>query len=308
MQIRGIDRKLLILGASGFVGSNLIRRWERPLLGTYLTRPVWRGIRFDIARERLRDHVLRPGHGFTHAVLTHGMTKLEHCARMRQSSAAINVTGTLRAIDDLLEAGVHPIFLSSDAVFDGEPGLRSEWDQACPILFYGRDKHEVEVYLMGQAQPWTVLRLTKVIASFTDPRNLLSQWLDEIARKRPIRCATDQFLTPVDIEYVTQAICFVIATGAQGVFHLAGSELVTRYELLQYLLARLPEAMRRTTVVRPCSLDEFAGIEPLPHHCGLSNHKFVSLSGITPRPLQELCAALCASVFPEPDFALQSGA
>src|SRR5271166_1797799 len=70
MVSRGVNQKLLILGASGFIGSNLIRRWaKRPFLATYLTRPVSGGMLFDIARERLRDHVLRPGHGFTHAVL-----------------------------------------------------------------------------------------------------------------------------------------------------------------------------------------------------------------------------------------------
>jgi dTDP-4-dehydrorhamnose reductase len=309
MKKRESNRKLLILGASGFIGSHLLKHWGgRPYLATYLTRPIASGMFFDIARERLRDRILRPGHGFTHAVLAQGLTKLEQCARMRHSATAINVDGTLRAIDDLFEAGVHPIFLSSDAVFDDKPGLRSESDKTNPMLSYGRDKLEVESYLMREAQSWTVLRLTKVIARFADRRNPLSQWLDEIGRRQPISCADDQFLTPVDIEYVTRAILFVITVGAQGIFHIAGSELVTRYELLQRLLARVPMAIRRTAVVRACSIDEFVGIEPLPHNCALSNQKFVSLSGIVPRPLEELCADLSANIFHDPEFALQLGA
>ena len=296
--------KLLILGASGFIGSSLIEAWgERPMLATYLTRPIRGGVSFNVADERLRDRVLRPGHGLTHAVLTHGMTKLEQCAQMRDRAAATNVVGTLRAIDDLLDTGVHPIFLSSDAVFDGRPGLRTEADEPCPILSYGVDKHAVENYLMAQARPWTILRLSKVIAGFVDRRNLLSEWLDAIARGQPIRCATDQTLTPVDIDCVIEAIRFVVTSGAQGLFHISGSEVLTRHALLQRLLGRLPDAVRRRAAVRPCSVDEFATIEPLPHNCALSNEKFVAASGIAPRSVDELCAALCASVFGQPDYA-----
>jgi dTDP-4-dehydrorhamnose reductase len=300
------EPKLLILGGSGFIGSRLIQAWEqRPLLATYLTRPVARGIFFDVACQRLGDGVLRPGHGFTHAILAQGVTKLEQCARMRDAAAATNVTGTLRAIDDLLDADVHPIFLSSDAIFDGSPGLRVEADEPGPILSYGCDKREVEAYLSAQARPWTILRLTKVIAGFADRRNLLSQWLDEIETGRPIRCAADQILTPVDVDYVTQAILFVIATGTRGIFHIAGSEVLTRHALLQRLLAQMPQAVRRQAVVQPCSLDEFAALERLPHNCALSNAKFVSLSAMMPRSIGELCAQLCASVFQRRDYLLE---
>jgi dTDP-4-dehydrorhamnose reductase len=308
MQNRPIEQKVLVLGASGFIGSALIRNLDtRSFAATYLTRPIQSGVRFDIARQRLRDQLLRAGHGFTHALLAQGVTNLEQCARMRHSAAAVNVDGALRAIDDLLDAGVHPIFLSSDAVFDGGPGLRTEIDEPFPILSYGRDKLEVEAYLAERECPWTVLRLTKVIAGFSDRRNLLSQWLEQIALGRLIRCAIDQFLTPVDIEYVVRAIWFVIATSVQGVFHIAGSEMVTRYELLQHLLARAPDAVRRAATVQSCSLDEFAGIEPLPHNCALSSEKFITLSGIRPRSLEDLCEELCARVYPGLGVALAPG-
>ena len=153
---------------------------------------------------------------------------------------------------------MHPIFLSSDAVFDGSSGLRTEAEKPRPILSYGRDKYVVETYLTGQAAPSTILRLTKVIAGFPDYRNPLSQWLSDIESGRTIRCAIDQMLTPVDADYVTQAILFFIATGIEGVFHISGPEMITRYALLQRLLEQMPPPLRRGAIVRPCPLDEFA--------------------------------------------------
>jgi dTDP-4-dehydrorhamnose reductase len=306
MEKPGKEKKLLVLGASGFIGLQLIRAWgNQPMIATYRTRPIPDGVFFDAAGERLKDRLLRPGHRFTHAIVAHGMTNLEQCARMRPASVAINVTGTLNAIDDLRAAGVHTIFLSSDAVFDGSPGLRSEADEPSPVLSYGRDKRAVEVHLEEQPGPWTILRLTKVIAGFPDRRNLLSEWLAEIERGQPLRCATDQMLTPVDVAYVARAILFIIETGMQGAFHIAGSEAVTRHSLAHRLLAHLPRAIRDQAVVHPCSIVEFSGLEQLPRNCALSNAKFVALSGMRPRSVDELCAEFGTSAAADRGFALR---
>jgi dTDP-4-dehydrorhamnose reductase len=291
-------QRLLVLGGSGFVGSALVREWKpRPYLATYWHRPFPNGVRFDVSTERLADRLLLRGHGFTHAVLAQGMTNLEQCALMPNDSAATNVTGTLRAIDDLVDAGVHPIFLSSDAVFDGSPGLRTENDSPRPILAYGKDKLIVEQYLQNLSGFWTTLRLTKVVAGISDNRNLLSQWLTSVEDGQLIRCATDQLLTPVDLQYVIQAIMFVIETHSTGLFQVSGSEAVSRYDLLQKLLQYVPEHVRRRALVQKCVIREinFRGL--LPQNCTLANAKFTSRSGILPRPLNEVCAELCDNVY-----------
>ena len=291
-------QRLLVLGGSGFVGSALVREWKpRPYLATYWHRPFPNGVRFDVSTERLADRLLLRGHGFTHAVLAQGMTNLEQCALMPNDSAATNVTGTLRAIDDLVDAGVHPIFLSSDAVFDGSPGLRTENDSPSPILAYGKDKLIVEQYLQNLSGFWTTLRLTKVVAGISDNRNLLSQWLTSVENGQLIRCATDQLLTPVDLQYVIQAIIYVIETHSTGLFQVSGSEAVSRYDLLQKLLQYVPEHVRRRTLVQKCVIREinFRGL--LPQNCTLANAKFTSLSGILPRPLNEVCVELCDNIY-----------
>src|SRR5215468_4397162 len=116
-------RRLLILGASGFLGSALLRQWKpRPYVATYWYRPFTGGVRFDVSTERLADRFLLRGHGFTHAVLAQGVTKLEQCALSSLDSATTNCVGTKGAMQDIVDAGVHPIYLSSDAVFDGTSG------------------------------------------------------------------------------------------------------------------------------------------------------------------------------------------
>jgi dTDP-4-dehydrorhamnose reductase len=216
---------------------------------------------------------------------------------MPNDSAATNVTGTLRTIDDLMDASVHPIFLSSDAVFDGRPGLRTENDRPNPILAYGRDKLTVERYIENLSNPWTILRLTKVIAGISDNRNLLSQWITSIQNGQLIRCATDQLFTPVDIEHIIQAILFFVDTSMTGLLQIAGSEVVSRYDLLQKLLHYVPEYVKREALVKKCMLSEVNSREKLPQNCSLSNAKFVSMSGITSRPLDEVCAQLCGTCY-----------
>ena len=147
------------------------------------------------------------------------------------------------------------------------------------------------------------MRLTKVIAGISDARNLLSQWLTSIKNGQQIRCAIDQLLTPVDIQYVIKAIIFVIETRRSGVLHVSGSEAVTYYELFQKLLQYVPEQERRRTFVQECTLREIQSHELLPQNCTLSNAKFIALSGITPRPLQEVCAELCGNFYGFHEFA-----
>jgi dTDP-4-dehydrorhamnose reductase len=292
--------KLLILGASGFIGSRLMQAWPAgECVGTYLHRPIANGVRFDIATERLSERLLLRGHGFTHAVLAQGVTKLDQCALSPELSNAANVRGPLRAIADLLDAGVHPIFLSSDAVFDGKSGPRSEAEEPCPILEYGRQKVAVEAYLRSQNSSWTILRLCKVVAGFTDERNMLAAWLGKAVRGEPILCATDQILTPVDIDDVVRAVTFFANTGTSGLFHVAGSQSITRHALLLELLKHVPDEQRERANIQTCRLAEICSPEPLPVNCGLQNDKLRATLDWEPVTMANVCRNLCQNVFSE---------
>jgi dTDP-4-dehydrorhamnose reductase len=291
-------RKILILGASGFIGSRLMASW-RPdqYTATYFSRPLDGAVRFDIATERLADRFLLRGHGFTHAILAQGVTKLEQCALSSLRSSATNIVGTKRAMEDIIDAGVQPIFLSSDAVFDGTSGPRTESDEPNPILSYGRQKLATETYLAGMAGSWTILRLSKVVADFVDGRNLLSVWCAQLASSERITCATDQKFTPIDIDDVVQAVNFVVMSNTTGLFHVSGSDILTRYRLLQILLKYLPHKSRHRAVIQTCLLGEIPFAEPLPLDCSLANARFRAVSGLHPKSMEEVCEALGRRIY-----------
>jgi dTDP-4-dehydrorhamnose reductase len=291
--------KVLLLGGSGFVGSRLIASWSQDCLkATFCNQPLVGAVQIDLKHDRLADRFFTRGHNFTHVILAHGMTKLKQCASLSAEAVAINVTGTVKAIEDAVDAGVQPIFLSSDAVFDGRRGPRSEDEVPSPILSYGLQKLKVETYLSRLSSPWTILRLTKVVASFMSERNLLSQWLLQLDSLDPIQCATDQVLSPIDVDDIVRSLQFVIENSVTGVFHVAGSDVVTRYELLQTLLRHVPEQIRREARIHACLISDIPAIEPLPINCSLSNTKFRSASGISPRSMNEICAELCQKFSP----------
>jgi dTDP-4-dehydrorhamnose reductase len=296
----GMDlrQSLLVVGASGFVGSALTRALPAGYcVGTFCTRPIPQAVRFDITRERLGDRFLLRGHHFKHAVLAQGVTKLDQCAAAPQRSAKTNVLGTMQAIDDLLNAGVHPIIFSSDAVFDGSVGPRCEAEPTCPTLSYGQQKVAVEQYLQGKTGSWTILRLAKVVAGFAHERNLLSEWLTKVSRKELILCAKDQILTPIDVNDVARVVSFFLKSGSTGLYHVAGSEIVSRYQLLMELLAQLRSDLQRRAVVEACSLREIAAPEPLPMNCALDNAKLRRFTGFEFRSLASICSELCMTAW-----------
>ena len=128
--------RYLIIGASGFVGSRLFQVLGRGnAVPTFNCRPMDGGVAFDARTLRLADVLLKWYRGLTHAFILQGVTAIDTCARDPQGTAEINVAGTKRIIDDLLEHGVVPVFASSDAVFDDSRGL---WSEVDPARYGGR--------------------------------------------------------------------------------------------------------------------------------------------------------------------------
>lgn len=288
--------KFLVLGASGLLGRHLLA-----LLGpgrsiaTYRSHPIEGGIPFDASSMRLRDTLLRGSHGIDAAFLLYGVTTLDDCARDPVGTSRINVESLKRAIDDLSEAGVKPIFASSDAVFDGRLGMRAEQDPPNPVLTYGKQKLQVERYLQSTNRPSVIARMSKLVSATSERRNLFDEWAGQIERDETIRCANDLIFSPADVNDAAHALIRMVEDSFSGVFHVCGPQAISRLELLNLLIEKIRQRRDIRPRVSVCSMREIDFLEPRPLDVSMRPGKLYSVLGKAFRSMEAVCSEFAAN-------------
>jgi dTDP-4-dehydrorhamnose reductase len=240
--------KYLVVGGSGFLGQELLRVLGEEARGTFSTKPFEGGISFDSASSTLRS--LRDDLGAMPQVvfLLHGIANPDFCAKNLELTRQLNVLGMQRLINEAWEGGALPVYMSTDYVFDGSRGSRTESDARCPTTEYGRQKAEIEEWLEDSGQPFIVCRSSKIVSGNRATHSVLGQWLNDLEARRPMRCAVDQIFSPAHVNDTALSMKDLVAAGARGVFNVAGPESVSRYDLAKMLL----------DAIRPYSPDSHA--------------------------------------------------
>jgi dTDP-4-dehydrorhamnose reductase len=169
-------------------------------------------------------------------------------------------------------AGARLIHMSSDALFDGERvGSYTEKDDPSPITPYGEAKAAAE-RLVAEAHPAALIVRTSLIYGGGIPTNGGAKpgpheqlALDALAGLVDVAFFTDEFRCPIAVGDLAAALLAVGRTARAGRLHIAGADVVSRYEFAQLVAAafghdpaRLRAASSATSDVRRprnCALD-----------------------------------------------------
>jgi dTDP-4-dehydrorhamnose reductase len=270
-------RPILLLGASGFFGPALLDAFgDFSTIATHFDHAGAGSLHFDASRTRIAELVgdlaVRP----VAAVVLFGVTNIDQCARDPAGTGHVNVAGAIRVIEELRALGIKPVYVSSDAVFDGTHSFYKEDDATQPILEYGRQKQVVERFLASLPPPWIVVRLPKLLATSRGTGGMLNEWIAGLGRNERILCATDQFFTPAAASDAAQAIAMLVSSGAQGVFHLGGPERLSRRTLLAELVDEYRKYESPRAQIEDCFLREIPVFEPRPLDTSLDSSRFAA--------------------------------
>ena len=273
---------VLVVGASGFVGSHLLaglRQRGYRVAGTQSSARRSGLLSFNLVGDRISGVISQafaddtePGY----ALVCAGIGSVEACSRDRDGSRIVNVTNTCRLIDDLTERGFRTVYFSTSAVFDGRRSLYDESAPPSPLHEYGRQKAEVERYVLSQIPGGVVVRLSKVIGTEPAERHLLSEWWLRVQQQRPIECVAGESFSPTLASDVAVAVDGLIAHDASGLFHLAGAEEFHRDELARRFL----EVVGADVPVVNHPAEHFGFTEPRPACSCLANDKLVRATGM----------------------------
>ncbi|MEU3904179.1 sugar nucleotide-binding protein [Streptomyces goshikiensis] len=216
---------LLIVGGSGFLGTELVRQAVaagRPTAATYATRrgdaPAvsWNGL--DLRDPRSVEEVV---------------TEVSPSIVVNASSGgadwAVTAEGPVRLAIAAAQAGSRMIQVSTDAVFSGRSGL--PYDEHCrpdPITPYGAAKAAAETLLL--VHPDAVVARTSLIIG--DGHSEHERSVRELAAgARDGVLFTDDFRCPVHVRDLAAALLELADADTTGVHHLGGNQALSRHAL-----------------------------------------------------------------------------
>jgi dTDP-4-dehydrorhamnose reductase len=280
--------RLLVIGASGFIGQHLLQRLQsfpkHQVSGTYHTAmPQIQGCswhQIDVTDPEQLDEVFqltRP------AVVAHlaAMADVNQCQRMPQQSTEINVRGTeyIARLCTLHRAKL--IFLSTEYVFNGDQGYYREDESPQPTTHYGQTKWEAEQAVAREAERWSILRTSLVYGwpLAANRSNLVTRLLESLRSRRPFYAYTNMYRSPVYVEDVVEGIIKLVQGDYPGVHHVAGPEWVNIGEFAR-TVAEVFDLNQDALMLVPAPSEEMDN--PRPRRLGLDSSRTVRLLGIQP--------------------------
>ncbi|MEU9377576.1 sugar nucleotide-binding protein [Streptomyces sp. NPDC048255] len=246
---------VLIIGGSGFLGTELIRQATAAghrTAATFASRPgTAPGVAWHPLDVRDPARVARVIADVAPSVVVN--------ASSGQSDWAVTADGAVRVALAAVEQGCRLLHVSSDAVFSG---ARLRYDETClpdPVTPYGAAKAAGETAVRHLVPGGAVARTSLIIGHGRSEHERLVHALAQGTRDGAL--FTDDIRCPVHVEDLAAGLWEIALSEAAGVFHLAGPDALSRYDL-GVLIARrqgldggrLP-AGRRADTSLPRALD-----------------------------------------------------
>lgn len=165
------------------------------------------------------------------AIFCAAITKLDMCENEPKRSHFINVEQTQKLMQKLLDEQARIIFLSTSQVFDGEKPLYTAEDKTCPVNQYGKQKVEVESWLLSTSPASAVLRVPKVLGG---PPPIFSTWHETLTAGKEVQAFTDLAIAPVQVSDVCEAIEAIVSKHISGVQHLSATSHISYFALAKH--------------------------------------------------------------------------
>jgi dTDP-4-dehydrorhamnose reductase len=183
-----------------------------------------------------------------------GLTRTPECEVQPALARKLNVEVTAHLAE--LTAGSKLVFMSTDRVFDGRSGPYVESAPVNPTDVYGRTKAEAEELVLRHPGHMVIRTSLNGGTSPTGDRGFNEQMRRAWAEGKELSLFVDEFRNPVHAGITARAVCELALAGCAGIYHVAGSERLSRWEIGVLLAKRWPQLNPRT---RPASLAEFQG-------------------------------------------------
>ena len=234
--------KILIIGASGLIGNNLLKFFKKKKLkvfGTYYKNKIKEknSLKFNILKDNFSS--LKNLETFSHVIIVSGgKKKLDEIEDNYNLEKKIGYEKLKNIIKVCKKIGIKVIFFSSDAVFDGKKGNYTELSKRNPLNKYGQIKCLTENFIKKNLTNYLIIRISKVLSSNKRDNNILNDIKKSLKSKNSF-FANDEFFSPIFVNDICIHLQKLLNNDSRGIFHLKSLKKISRYQLAKALSKKL---------------------------------------------------------------------
>jgi dTDP-4-dehydrorhamnose reductase len=245
-----------ITGSGGLIGSHLLRIAPQfmPISKVVgLTRPQLDLTNFSTVKAAFQHEAPR--------LIIHcaALSKTADCQTNPALARKLNIEAT-RILTELA-ADIPLLFFSTDLVFDGRAGNYDESATPDPLSIYAETKLAAERIVLANPRHTVIRTSLNGGVSPAGNRGFNEEIRLTWQAGRSHRLFVDEFRSPIPACVTARAIWELAALDKPGLYHLAGSERLSRWQIGQLLAARWPQLNPR---LEPASLKEYRGAPRAP--------------------------------------------
>ena len=279
-----MQRKILVFGANGQVGREIMRRAGDAAAG------------FDRASVDISDAV-----AVKQAVLTHppsaivnvaGYTAVDQAETDIDAALRANRDGAAVLAEAAASANVPVVQISTDYVFDGAQRTPyREDDPVAPISAYGQSKEAGERRVRSACPRHLILRTSWVFSPYGT--NFVRTMLRLGAERSELGVVDDQTGCPTAAADLAGAILAVLAKAAEpgfaawGTYHYRGADILTWHGFAKLIFEQAARYGQPVPRLVPIETAAFPSRATRPAYSVLSTEKIAWTFGIRPRPLRD---------------------
>jgi dTDP-4-dehydrorhamnose reductase len=233
-------KRVLIVGSNGLLGQKVTDLFSRSknyeILNTSVEdKPFLKMNKFlyrhlDITH---RNSAMKLVDDFLPEVIinTAAITNVDLCETERALAWKVNVVGVENLVHAARMVGAKIIHFSTDYVFDGKSGPYAENDRVNPMSYYGRTKLASENVLRTSEIPHTIIRTMILYGIGKLIKDNFALWLvNNLKENKQVRVVDDQIGNPTLVDDLAFAVLKVVEFDKNGLYHIAGNDLVSRYD------------------------------------------------------------------------------
>lgn len=160
------------------------------------------------------------------------ISNVDYCQSHKKEAWQVNVLGTNNVLEASIDKNIHFIYLSSNAVFDGKKDIYEEKDLPNPVNFYGKTKYQSESLVQKYSNYWTIVRPITMYGWEPEGsrKNPVTWVLKNLSAKKSLKIVDDVYLNPLFNLDLGQVAWKIIANESLGIYHVAGAEILNRYQ------------------------------------------------------------------------------